>query len=279
MSLEMAHGLHRADERLVLESDGARAIIAPGLGGRLASLVVDGSELLVTEAPDPVLWGAFPMVPFAGRIRNGQFSFGGRDYQLERKAGPHAIHGTVHERRWTVTAPAELSIDLGPGWPFAGHVTQRFALSEDRFRVSLTLEADEPMPGSIGWHPTFRRWLRGSTDAPAADSAPVRLRFDADTMYVRDAAGIPTGKTAAPKPHPWDDCFTGPHSAPALTWPDTLRVEITSSTDYWVVYDEPPHCVCVEPQTSIPDFVNLAPVMVEPGQPLEAWMEWRWSNP
>src|SRR3546814_12447429 len=47
-------------------------------GGRLASLVVGGMELLVqrpSTAPiDPLSWGCFPMVPFAGRLRGGRFS-------------------------------------------------------------------------------------------------------------------------------------------------------------------------------------------------------------
>lgn len=268
---------------LVLEAEDAHATIAPALGGRLASLVVRGAEVLITEAPDALLWGSFPMVPFAGRIRDGQFTFAGRAYQLERNWGQHAIHGTGFMRPWHVDGPAELSIDLGAGWPFAGRATQRFGMVEDRLRVSMTLEADEPMPAALGWHPSFRRRL-----SPAANSAPgsaarispapVELHFEADRMFVRDADGIPTGEMVAPRPRPWDDCFTGLRALPALSWPGALRLEISSSADYWVVYDERPHCVCVEPQSAIPDFVNLAPVTAEPGRPLEAWMEWRWLD-
>ena len=37
-------------------------------GGRLASLVVDGLELLLTEGPKPTRWGSFPMIPWCGRL-------------------------------------------------------------------------------------------------------------------------------------------------------------------------------------------------------------------
>ena len=178
---------------LVLDAGDARLTVSPSLGGRMTSLVVGGHELLVTEGPSTIRWGSYPMAPFAGRIREGRFSFDGRAYQLPINLPPHAIHGTVFERAWTVVDPQTLAIDLGPDWPFAGRVVQRFDLHADGLSVSLSLEADVSMPGSIGWHPWFRRTLRGTAEAPLPPSAPVDLRFEADRMYVRDADGMPTG--------------------------------------------------------------------------------------
>jgi len=34
----------------------------------------------------------------------------------------------------------------------------------------------------------------------------------------------------------------------------------------------------VEPQTGPPDALNIRPVVVEPGRPLTATMEWRWRS-
>ena len=87
-------------------------------------------------------------------------------------------------------------------------------------------------------------------------------------MYVRGADGLPTGDLTTPGPHPWDDCFTGLRSAPRLTWPGVLALEIRSNADHWVVYDEPVDGICVEPQTAPPDFPNIAPRTVEPGTPV-----------
>jgi aldose 1-epimerase len=218
------------------------------------------------------------LAPFAGRIRDGAFEFRGRRVELPRTLPPHAIHGTVLDRPWTVVDDRTVSIDLGPAWPFAGRVTQVFDLDADELRASLTLEADEPMPGAVGWHPWFPRRLTGSAARPAPASLPAVLGFDAARMFVRDAAGIPTGQLADPTPRPWDDCFTGLRSAPTLTWPGVLSLEISSSCDYWVVYDEPPDTICIEPQSSPPDFVHIDPVTVLPGQPLTATMRWRWRS-
>ena len=263
---------------LVLEASDARLQVSPQDGGRIASLVVRGSELLVTEGATPMMWGSFPMVPFAGRIRHGRFRFGDRDVQLALNLSPDAIHGTVFERPWQVDDPKTLSIDLGSGWPFNGRVVQQFALSDNQLDVSLTLVADEPMPAALGWHPWFRRRLGGAGgDGRSVEpSAPVEIHLDAAWMYVRDADDIPTGELVEPPAGPWDDCFTGLRSAPRLTWPRVLGLEVSSSCDHLVVYDQPQDAVCVEPQTAPPDFVNRAPSTTIPGVPLVATMTWRW---
>lgn len=265
-----------ADGRLVLEAADARLEVSPVDGGRISSLVVHGSELLVTEGASSVMWGSFPMVPFAGRIRHGRFRFDDRDVQLAINFGPDAIHGTVFERPWQVDDPTTLSIDLGPGWPFAGRVVQGFALTDDALEVTLRLEADEPMPAALGWHPWFRRRLTSGPGRPAPPSAPVEIHLDAAWMYLRDADDIPTGELVVPPAGPWDDCFTGLRSTPRLTWPGVLELEVSSSCDHLVVYDQPRDAVCVEPQTAPPDFVNIAPSTTIPGVPLVATMTWRW---
>ena len=96
-------------------------------------------------------------------------------------------------------------------------------------------------------------------------------------MVERGADGLPTGALVAPTPPPWDDCFIELRSAPRLTWPDGLSLEITSSADHWVVYDESSDGVCVEPQTGPPDGLTEAPI-VEPGAPMRAWMAWTWGR-
>ena len=81
--------------RLVLRTADAELTIDATDGGRFASLVVDGHELLLTDGAGPIWWGCYPMAPFAGRIRDGRLDFQGHEYQLEQNLPPHAIHGTV----------------------------------------------------------------------------------------------------------------------------------------------------------------------------------------
>jgi aldose 1-epimerase len=267
-----------ADDHLEMGAQDVELTLDLTAGGRFASLVVEGHELLVTGGAGPISWGCYPMAPFAGRIRDGRFTFDGRTYQLERNMSPHAIHGTVFDRSWEVVSRASdratLTIDLGPGWPFAGRVTHVVMLRPRGLESRLTLEATEPMPAWIGWHPWFRRAIEGRA---------VELDVDAAWMYERGPDGLPTGSLAPPRPPPWDDAFTGLRAAPRLRWPGLLELEITSTAEVWVVFDERDEGVCVEPQTAPPDALNLAraegsaPPTAEPDRPVTASMAWRWS--
>jgi aldose 1-epimerase len=247
----------------------------------MVSLVVSSQELLVTEGSDPITWGCYAMVPFAGRIRSGRFTFEGRPYQLPCNKPPHAIHGTAFTRPWQVDGPDLLSVGLGPDWPFGGRVEQRFTLQPDQLTLELRLVADERMPAVLGWHPWFRRRLSGTAAQPVAPSDPIELVVEARSMYVRDDGGLPTGELAPPAPRPWDDCFTDLTGTPHVTWPGVLGLSVESSADHVVAYDGSPTGVCIEPQTGPPDFVNLpghrSAHIVEAGQAIRATMTWRWS--
>jgi aldose 1-epimerase len=266
--------------RMELRAPGVDVAIDLAAGGRVASFVVDGHELLVTEGYGPVAWGSFPMVPFAGRVREGRFAFQGRQYELPIKMPPHAIHGTVLDRAWVAVDEQTIRTDLGPNWPFRGHAVQRFELETGRFTMHLELHADEPMPASIGWHPWFRRRPPAVDSAMAAGREPgaVELELDAGALYRRDPSGIATPELITPPPGPWDDCFTELRHPPRLRWPGFLELTIESDCPTWVVYTVPDEAICVEPQTAPPDALNTGPTVVEPGRPLIAEMAWTWRS-
>jgi aldose 1-epimerase len=258
-------------ERLELSAPGVGAIVDLVAGGRLASLVVQGRELLKTEGDGPITWGSFPMAPFAGRVRDATFVFAGERHDLRPTLPPHAIHGTVLGRAWQVIGDRTIATDLGPDWPFAGRVSQRFELAADHLTCWMELRADEPMPASIGWHPYFVR-------RPGGEAGALELELDAGAMYVRDEAGIATDRLVEPPAGPWDDCFTDLRRPPLLRWPGFLELTIESDCPDWVVYTMPKDALCVEPQTAPPDAINADPTVVLPGRPLIAEMTWRWRS-
>lgn len=252
-----------------LIAEGVTALVDLEAGGRLASLRVHGHELLVTDRSDGVYgWGCFPMVPWAGRVRRGRFRFEDRDVTLPLGMPPHSIHGVGVELPWTQTSPTAWELALDDPWPFGGRAVQSLDLTAERLRLELTVEADRAMPAMVGWHPWFRRRLDGSD--------PVALDFAPDAMLVRDDDGIPTGAAVPPSPGPWDDCFTGVRQPIGLAWGEELSVELRSSCSDWVVYTEPDHAACVEPQSGPPDAFNWAPEIIGPDGALTHWFEIRW---
>lgn len=243
------------------------AVVDASHGGRVASLRVDGTEVVVTHADRPIDWGLYPMAPFAGRLGHGAFEFDGVRHQLPLTLPPHAIHGTLVTRQWRTSAPGHMDVDLAPPWPFAGRVEHHVELAqgEDAITFTLALHAAEAMPATLGWHPWFVR--RGGV-----------LHLPATQMWERADDHLPTGRLVDVADEPWDDCFTGLRGAPAIVWPGAFTLTIDTDCHHVVAFTEPQHAICVEPQTGPPDAINLGcATIVEPGHPLTATMTLRFS--
>lgn len=279
-------------------------------GGRVRQVRVErgdeAADLLATSPEfDRVAdtsWGSFPMVPWAGRLRHGRFVHDGVAIGLElnhqdgdgvgggrieppapaasgtidassKEWRRHAIHGTTYQRPWvTVDAVADrceirCPIDTVAGWPFAGVAHQVIRLHPDRIEFSLSVEAIDgaTFPAAIGWHPWFAK--------------PIRLEATPSAMYVRDEVGLPTGALIDPPPGPWDDCFLNDDPI-RLVYERNVAgvVTVTSDCDHLVLYDQPSHATCVEPQSGPPDAANLRPEVASPGSPLRRTMSWSWSD-
>ncbi len=278
-----------------LRSGASTLVVDVERGGRLASLRVEGEELLL-GADDPtdrsIQWGSFPMAPWAGRLRDGILDWDGRRHELRRTLGRHAIHGVVWDRAWTLdrVAPDEvdLSCELGPaGWPLGGLVRQRIRLDPDGVRLEAEIVAERSMPAAFGWHPWFRR-----------RTADARLEVDADEVLVtRDL--IPTGERTrvrgmtdlrrgpALAGRRLDHAYVDARSPAVIRWPDfELAIEFGSTASVVVVHT-PPRGFCVEPQTAWPDALSselravpgTGLAVLAAGESLRATASIRWRRP
>ena len=243
-------------------------------GGRLASLTVDGHQLLVIGTESGALqWGAYPMVPWAGRIRNGRFSFDGQDVLLPLNLPPHSAHGVGFTSTWDVVDERTIRCSLDDPWPFGGTAVQRFDLDPAGLTTTITVVATETMPVMVGWHPWFTKTLE------AADGSAVHaeLHFGPAAMYELDDEAIPTGRLVGQPEGPWDNCFTALPANPRISWPGELSVELSSSCDHWVIYNQPEHALCVEPQSAAPDVFHRDPQILKAGEELSAWYRIAWD--
>ncbi|WP_372018061.1 aldose 1-epimerase [Pseudoxanthomonas sp. 10H] len=245
--------------------------IAAQAGGRIAQVRYQGIEQLVGPGdgfPGAIAWGSYPMLPWAGRIRDGRFEFDGQAWQLPQNLGGHAIHGVSMWLPWTVDAhdahAIELSLRLPRDrrWPFGGHARQRIEAGPRALSMTLSVHADgEAMPVAFGWHPWFRK--------------PDRIEFEPSAIYPRDGEGIATLPTVAPTPGPWDDCFV--NTREVVVHRGSQRLTLSSDCDHWVVYDETAHSTCIEPQSGPADAFNLDPRVLAPGQAARAWFRIEWD--
>src|SRR5471032_651536 len=138
----------------ILLRDGALTVgIAPAWGGALTRFDVRrGDQLIPILRPaadeagvGPAALGAssFPLLPYCGRLRAGQFEFEGRAYQFALNAAPerHSSHGDGWTRPWYLTQldrrSASMTLAPDPALPMPYAATQRISVQADRVRVSL----------------------------------------------------------------------------------------------------------------------------------------------
>jgi aldose 1-epimerase len=263
---------------LELEAGDARLTVHPDRGGRVGSLRVGGVELLQSQpAPNALLWGSYPMAPWAGRVRGATFEFDGVRHRLPIDAPPHALHGTVHDAEWEVVdagrdhCELRCRLDRTGGWTLGGVAHQHVVLDVTGVTFVLSVAATtDRMPAVMGWHPCF--------------TPPLGVDLHFSRMYERDDEGIATARCSTPLPLPWegavcDDCFTEPLPPLTLHYPG-LDLRITSDCDHWVVFDGAATALCVEPQSGPPDAFNLGTAAIlEPGDLLQRTMRWHWTTP
>ncbi len=263
---------------LLLRAGPCSVAIDLGRGGRLSSWKIHGNELLEQRTPSnqPFGWGSYAMVPWAGRLRDGEFTFDGVDYKMAPTMDQHAIHGTTYDVPWAYLTGSDdwvmIGMRLEGPWPFGGSVTHLIHLGTDSLTQTLTVVAgDQPMPATVGWHPWFRRQLESG--------GPLRLDAEMSDagLLVRDEDYIPSGKVVPVGQRPWDDCFENV-GAISLHWDGFVRVDVLHECENVVLYD-PPHAICVEPQSGPPDSFNLVQedCRLEPGEVLERTVTWRWT--
>ena len=170
-------------------------------GGAMRALTVGDRELLDGYAAGTVPGGSRGRVllPWPNRIRDGRWSWGGRDLQLEL-AGPGkpvAMHGLVGWQPWTVLEQSGDAVTVGTvvearsGYPFRLAAAVDHGLEPGRLTVTMRVrnEGTEPAPFGAGFHPYLA--VGAEQDDAIADA---ELTLPARTELVVDDGGLPTGE-------------------------------------------------------------------------------------
>lgn len=184
-------------EQYEISGGGYRAVVTEA-GGGLRLLEYDGRPLVLGFGEDqPASAGRGQLLaPWPNRIRDGRFTFDGRELQLpitEPKRG-HASHGLVRWTSWTLEEITAHSVSLvyrlmsQPGYPWTLDLHVLHDLSADGLTVTFTatnLSASRA-PYALGAHPYL-----------TAGPGPVdrwELTLPAATRLLTDERLIPTGR-------------------------------------------------------------------------------------
>jgi aldose 1-epimerase len=173
-------------------------------GGGARALTVGGWDVLEGYPAGAVPNGhrGHVLFPWPNRLRDGQWTWRGRDLQLPVEGpGRPAMHGLVCWQPFTVLERADDAVTVGtvldprPGFPFRLAVALDYALAPDRLAVTVRVRnaGDEDAPFGLGLHPYLGIGAREDGDVGEAElSLPARTRMEVD-------GGLPTGAT-----HPFD---------------------------------------------------------------------------
>ena len=168
-------------------------------GGGLRRLVVGDWDVLdgypagaVTEG-----WPGAVLVPWPNRVRDGRWSWRGRDLQLDLRspAEPNAIHGLVAWQPWSALAQSPAATTVGttlephPGYPFRLAVAVDYALSRARLTVTVRVRnlGTAAAPVGVGLHPYLHVGANEDGGIGGAElTVPARTALETE-------GGLPTG--------------------------------------------------------------------------------------
>jgi aldose 1-epimerase len=119
------------------------------------------------------------------------------------------------------------------------------------------------MPAQVGWHPWFLK--------------PSHTSLIFESMLQRDGHGIATTFRKRTDAVNVDDCFINPLAPLSLTV-NEVKLVLSSDCSHWVVYDQPIHATCIEPQSGAPNEINDSPVILAPGESLARWFTIAWTG-
>lgn len=255
-----------------LEDGLQKIIFDPALGGRAVSWVVGGQEMLARHADHPVQFGMYPMAPWAGRIAGNEIAGHACDVNFDG----WAIHGTCFDTPVDdidTSGSSLVTRQRIPKWPFRATLTTEWRLEAAALVTVMTMTSEEPSPCIIGWHPWFRRVIDGET---------ARWRCNDPRLAVRDGA-FPSGELHSDPVGPFDDAFFIADAQVEVQWGTGRRLRVESSHPWFVVFDQLPDALCVEPQTAPPNAFTTpwdgTVVTAYPEAPVRLTNSWTWDVP
>jgi aldose 1-epimerase len=266
------------------------------LGATLRSFTNAGRDVLRGFPADrsPSGGAGQQLIPWPNRIRDGKYSFDGRDQQLalSEPARLNASHGLVRHSVWRLTELAESSATLSlrifpqPGWPGVLEATLRYAVGPGGLVVDVgaTNIGSTPVPFGYGAHPYLTVGESTVDEVELTIPASAYLDVDdrllplavldvADTAYDWRAGGVLGDRML-------DTAFTGLSRGDDGRWRVRIALgerwaELWGDESYrWTqVFTGGPHrdaSIAVEPMSCGPDAFNEGPthddiIVLQPG--------------
>ncbi len=195
--------------KLLNPRSGEYLAVIPAFGGNLNELallkdgklhsIIAGDETLESLSGNTTnFYRGAKLSPFPNRINRGKYEFGGKEYQLETNAPPHALHGLCWNLPFAVkeqlatNSSAKLVLtavykSLHKGYPFTYQIEIEYVLEQSNFKCTTRIanKCEQPIPIGDGWHPYF-------TTGSKTNNLKIQLPQGAKQLELSESL-IPTG--------------------------------------------------------------------------------------
>lgn len=279
---------------IVLNAGDLSLSLCPDVGGAVSAFTWNGIDLLRpapgdTNGLDPRDMAAFPMVPFVGRIIDGEFSWRGHQVRLPANMPPepHAIHGFGWQSGWDAISVEQRYATLRHSsektdWPWQYEAFQMFELEERTLKLSMQLinRSEKPMPAGLGWHPYFpsqnaKLYAHINSEARLPQS-PKNSTQAVETAMIQLSNGGDVNALSI------DTVFELSDHLLVAQWPThTLSLKSDPPARFATIYSPPASdFFCAEPVTHIPGSHALTDplsdtglVELQPGEDMKLMIE------
>lgn len=242
------------------------------MGAYLKSLALDGDEILLpAEDGRQTHGGACNLLPYAGRIRNGTYAFGGKTYSFPTGEGGHSIHGFAREKEFTAVDASDASVlfeaMLGNGgYPTTLDARIRYEIRRNSLSIGYDVsnKGRNAAPLVVGSHPYFL--TKG--DWMVLPEIPAKELHLSD-RYFPDGTFIPFDFNRPLNGLQLDSCFEGGGDLHLKSDYSELLIR-RRNMPYFLLYNgnyARGESVAIEPMTGAPDAYNngMGVVILEPG--------------
>ncbi len=245
-------------------------------GAYLKSLVLNGKKI-IKESNDKISThgGAAVLMPFANRIRNAEYSYNGKHYNLPENDGNNSIHGLVRDIQFdyilnekSVKFTTTLDSKYYPG---KANITLKYTIENNSFITEASIKSlDSKIPVEIGFHPYFYA------------EPPYKIYYDSELKKLEYTDNyFPDGKLINENLNnidlskmDLDNAFIAENKAITLKYANT-SIKITRKNMHYIVlynglYTEK-KSIAIEPMTGAPDVFHnhMGLIELDKGQTFE----------
>lgn len=222
-------------------------------GAYLYSWKVKGKDVLLRGNLYRLTRGGMAiLIPYANRVKGGEYTFDGVKYSLPKNKEGNAIHGLIMDKVFSISSYSSDSITLqyelrDPGYPTTILCSVSYNLGESSLSTLITVKnvGDKRAPLTVGAHPYFL----------VSDDWRINVKGGVKQCLTKDK--IPTGELveASIEHKNYDDCFLVEGEVELVSSYSSIQMT-RENLPFIQIYTGVKAAVAIEPMSGAPDAYN-----------------------